>query len=505
LTAVRRALAVLLVLSFTAGCGARTSPPVAQPPSPDTTSVSTLAQLRRDLQQIFEAPSLDHANWGVKIESLRTGQTLYSYNPFKFLLPASNQKVLAAAVAAERLGWDHRFTTRLFGTGAIDASGTLQGDLVVVGDGDPSINPRHDARARVFDEWAATLQSRGLRAIGGRIVGDDKAFAEPGLGQGWSWDNLPYGYGTAIGALQYNENQITVTIAPGAAGAAAIVTTTPAMHGMVIDARATTIAPGATNTVDIGRLPGSRVLRVDGEIAADAKPATITASVENPTAFYVNALKDALVRQGIAVRGDAVDADELSSPIDLTSATELLVDRSPPLAEIVDVCLKWSRNGYAETLLRAIAPPGPPATPAAALEVMRSQLRTWGIPAAFVAPADGSGLSRQDYVTAHALTSLLTYLWMDPTHADVFRSTLPIAGVSGTLAERMKGTPLEGRVWAKTGTLSNIRGLSGYLLTRLGEPIVFSMMTNNFQVPTAEIDAAMEKALSRVFESAPSQ
>jgi D-alanyl-D-alanine carboxypeptidase/D-alanyl-D-alanine-endopeptidase (penicillin-binding protein 4) len=196
--------------------------------------------------------------------------------------------------------------------------------------------------------------------------------------------------------------------------------------------------------------------------------------------------------------------DALSSPLSLSGATELLVDRSPPLAEIIDVCLKWSRNEYAETLLRAVALSEQPATTSAALDVMRAQLRTWGIPSAFVAPIDGSGLSRQDYVTAHALTSLLTYVWMDPKHADVFRSTLPVAGVSGTLAERMKATPLEGRVWAKTGTLSNVRGLSGYLLTRWGEPMVFSMMANNFQVPPAEIDAAMERALLQVFESAPS-
>jgi D-alanyl-D-alanine carboxypeptidase/D-alanyl-D-alanine-endopeptidase (penicillin-binding protein 4) len=505
LTAVRRAFTAVFILSLTAGCGARTSPPVAQPPSREAAKLAPLEQLRQDLQQLFTAPSLDHANWGVKVESLRTGETLYSYNAFKFLLPASNQKLLTAAVAAEHLGWDYRFTTRVLATGSVDASGTLQGDLVVVGDGDPSINPRHAEHWGVFDEWAATLQSRGVRAISGRIVGDDNAFEEPGLGQGWTWENLPYGFGTAIGALQYNENQIAVQITPAAAGTPAAVTTTPALHGMVIDAHAATAAAGAGNSVDILRLPGSSVLYVRGDIAADAKPVTITASVENPTKFFVNALKDALERRGILVGGAAIDIDELHSPIDLTAVTELVVDRSPPLAEIIDVCLKWSRNEYAETLLRAVAPAGQPATTRAALEELRAQLLTWGISPTFVAPADGSGLSRQDYVTPHALTLLLTYLWMEPKHADTFRSTLPLSGVSGTLAERMKATPLEGRVWAKTGTLSNVRGLSGYLLTQSGEPIVFSMMVNNFQVPTAEIDAAMESALLRVFEYPRSQ
>jgi D-alanyl-D-alanine carboxypeptidase/D-alanyl-D-alanine-endopeptidase (penicillin-binding protein 4) len=502
LTAVRRAIIAVFVLAFAAGCGARTSPPLVQPGALEA-ALSPLEQLRRDLQQLFTHTSLDHANWGVKVESLRTGETLYSHNPFKFLLPASNQKLLTAAVAAERLGWDYRFTTRVLATGTIDADGMLQGDLVVVGDGDPSINPRHAERWGVFNDWAAALRSRGVRAINGRIVGDDNAFEEPGLGQGWTWENLPYGFGTAIGALQYNENQIAVSITPGAAGTPAAVTATPAVHGMVIDGRATTVAAGAPNTVDIFRLPGSSVLYVRGDIAADAKPVTITASVENATRMYVNALKEALVRNGIDVSGDAVDIDELHVPTAVAATTELIVDRSPPLAEIIDVCLKWSRNEYAETLLRAVAPAGRPSTTREALEVMRGQLLAWGIPPAFVVPMDGSGLSRQDYVTPHALTLLLTYLWMEPKHQDVFRSTLPVAGMSGSLAERMKATPLEGRVWAKTGTLSNVRGLSGYLLTRLGEPVVFSMISNNFQVPTAEIDAAMENALLRVFEYAP--
>jgi D-alanyl-D-alanine carboxypeptidase/D-alanyl-D-alanine-endopeptidase (penicillin-binding protein 4) len=495
---VNRGLAIVLVL-FAAGCGARAAAPVVEP-GPGPARLPPLEQLRHNLQQLFTSSPVDHANWGVKFESLLTGETLYGYNALKFLLPASNQKLLSAAVAAERLGWDYRFTTRLVATGPIDASGTLHGDLVVVGDGDPSINPRHPDRWRVFDEWAARLRARGVRAISGRLVGDDNAFGEPGLGQGWSWDNLAYGYGTAVGALQYNENQIAITVTPGAASAPAMVAASPGGHGMVIDARVTTAAGGTANTVDIARLPGSPVLFVVGEIAADAKPMTITAAVENPTRFYVNALAEALTRQGIALGGEAVDIDALGWFHPPASPHELIVDRSPPLAELVDVCLKWSRNEYAETLLRAVAPAGQPATAGAALDVMRAQLAAWGIAPRLVASVDGSGLSRQDYLTAHALTLLLTYVWMQPALADTFRSTLPLAGVSGSLAERMRGTPLEGRVWAKTGTLSNVRGLSGYLLTRAGEPVVFSMLANNYQVPTAEIDGTMENALLQVFE-----
>jgi D-alanyl-D-alanine carboxypeptidase/D-alanyl-D-alanine-endopeptidase (penicillin-binding protein 4) len=176
----------------------------------------------------------------------------------------------------------------------------------------------------------------------------------------------------------------------------------------------------------------------------------------------------------------------------------LLVDRSAPLSELIDVTLKWSRNEYAETLLRALSPPGKAQTAAGGLEVLYAQLAEWGVGPELYLARDGSGLSRMDYVSAEALTRILTHVWTDPKLADTFRSTLPEAGISGTLSERMKGTPAEAHVWAKTGTLSNVRGLSGYLITSAGEPIVFAMIANNFTIPTADVDAVMEKALNRV-------
>ena len=162
--------------------------------------------------------------------------------------------------------------------------------------------------------------------------------------------------------------------------------------------------------------------------------------------------------------------------------------------------MKWSRNEYAETLLRALSPPGKPATSEAGLEVLREQLRVWGIPREYYQASDGSGLSRTSFVTAEALSRLLTYIWADPKHADLFRGTLPVAGVSGTLAERLKGTPAEKRVWAKTGSLSGVRTLSGYIVTLAGEPLVFSILVNNYRVPTAEIDAIVDKALIKLVE-----
>jgi serine-type D-Ala-D-Ala carboxypeptidase/endopeptidase (penicillin-binding protein 4) len=487
--------AVALALLLPA-CAARPSTPTVRGAvaHPDASE-----QLRRDLQALFSDPAVSHAQWGVNVYSLRNAETLYSLNPAQFMVPASNQKLLTAAVAAAHLGWDFRFTTRVFATGPVDDDGTLLGDVVIVGTGDPTINPRHPVRWRAFDDWALLLKARGVKIINGALVGDDNAFAEPGWGAGWAWDNLQYGYGAPPSALQYNENQVELMVGPGmSADTRAIISTSPLGSGLVIDHHVTTAPPGEETRIDIARVPGSTYLRVHGQIAADAKPVTLTASVENPTRFYLTALREALGRHGIFVAGGVVDVDDLPIPPVLDTATELFVDTSPPLTEIIDVTLKWSRNIYAETLLLSMAAPGEPATGSSGLSQLRETLRSWGMGPEYYLPRDGSGLSRYDYVTANALTWLLTYLRADPAHAVLFESTLPVAGVSGSLAARMKGTPAEGRVRAKTGTLSNIRSLAGYATTLEGETIVFAMMANNFRVPTADIDAVMERALTHI-------
>jgi D-alanyl-D-alanine carboxypeptidase/D-alanyl-D-alanine-endopeptidase (penicillin-binding protein 4) len=455
--------------------------------------------LRSQLQSLFSAPTVSHAQWGVNVYSLRNAETLYSLNAGQFMVPASNQKILTTAVAAERLGWDFRFTTRVLATGPLDDDGTILGDVVVVGNGDPTINPRHPERWRAFDEWAAALRARGVKIINGSLIGDDNAFAEPGWGVGWAWDNLQYGYGAPPSALQYNENQVEVMIGPGmSADTRAIISTSPYGSGLVVDYDVSTIASGEETRIDIARIPGTAFLRVRGQIAEGAKPVTLTASVDNPTRFYLAALREALARYGIFVAGGIADVDDLRAPPVLDAATELLVDRSPPLTEIIDVTMKWSRNIYAETLLLATAQPGEPATGISGLEQMSETLGTWGVVPDVYLSRDGSGLSRYNYVTADALTRLLTYLLNDAKHAEPFQSALPVAGVSGSLAARMKGTPAEGRVFAKTGTLSNVRTLSGYATTLDGDTIVFSMMANNFRVPAADIDAVMERALNLV-------
>ena len=193
-----------------------------------------------------------------------------------------------------------------------------------------------------------------------------------------------------------------------------------------------------------------------------------------------------------------MDVDALVKPLDLSAAETWVTDQSAPLFEIVDPLFKWSRNGYAETLLWSLSPPGAPATEAEGLKALRETLTTLGVAPEQYGAFDGSGLSRYDMVSAEALAALLTKVWNNPALLGPYRSALPVAGAAGSLETRMKGTSAENRVWAKTGSMFNIRTISGYVLTADDEPLVFSFLANNYTVPSKDIDDLMDKALARI-------
>jgi D-alanyl-D-alanine carboxypeptidase/D-alanyl-D-alanine-endopeptidase (penicillin-binding protein 4) len=487
-----------LTLATLAGCGANPKPVTTAAPPSISQPLSQIDQLRRDLRAIFTAPDVDHANWSVAVKSLKTDELLFAMNSNKMLTPASNQKLITAAVAAERLGWDYRYSTRIYATGPL-ANGDLDGDLVIVSDGDPTINPRHPDRWAAFDAWAKQLYEQGIRRVGGQLIGDDSAFAEPGWGTGWAWDDLSVDYGTAIGGLQYNENALELLIGPGLeAGSRAIISVSPPGSGIILNHAVTTVAADQPSRIGIERIPGSNFITVNGQMALGARAVKADVAAPNATILYLNALREALARNGIFVGGNPLDIDDARIKPDYAKATLLLEDHSSPLASIIDVNLKWSTNEYSETMLRSLAGMPSEATADAGLVKLKETLQQWGIANDLYVARDGSGLSRNDYVAPDALIALLTHVWKDPKLKDTFQSTLPQAAVSGTLASRMKNTVAAERVWAKTGSMSNVRSLSGYLMTLDGEPMVFSFMTNGYHVADSRVDAVMDEALVRL-------
>ena len=433
-------------------------------------------------------PGVSRAAWGIAVQSLDRRERLFTLNAGTLLVPASVSKLVTVAAAADAVGWDYRYTTTVRAAGPI-VDGVLQGDLLVVGGGDPSIGGR---AGDDLSSWVEALKSAGVRRIEGRIIGDDDAIEEPRPQLAWAWDDLGYTTGALFGALNLAENRTTVTIAPGpSAGSPATVTVDSRLAFRVVTNRVATGPAGSAQLVWPEQRPGEPSLTVAGSIPIAAPPALLAVAVGNPTLWFASALKGRLVRDGIEVSGDAFDIDDVVPTPARDAATVIYTHRSRTLAEIARPLLKDSINLYAEALMRLNVAPGAFPTNDAALDGLRKRLDSWGISNASYQLVDGSGLSRRDAISADAVLSLLERM-ADPSAKSPFVTGLPIAGVDGSLSTRMKGTPAENNVRAKTGTMSNIRTLAGYVTTRDGEHLAFVILINNFEGTSANANDALD-------------
>ena len=462
------------------------------------TATGAVVQLRRDIDGLLADPALARGFWGVLIKSLKSDETLYALNARKLMMPASNMKIVTLAAAAEKLGWEYTYETTVRIAGRID-NGILEGDLVVVGSGDPSLMAADGSADRLFSRWAGQLDAAGVRSIAGRIVGDDNAFDDETLGFGWSWDDLPDDYAAGVGALQLNEDAVRITVVPGAAaGDAAGIGAAPASSGLSVDNDVTTSAAGVPPSIVVRRLPGSPRLVLRGTIPLGAAPIVESVAVDNPTLFFVSAFRSALIANGIDVRGPAVDIDDIRDAPARSDTRTIISYRSPPLSVLADRLMKASQNQYAETLLKTIGLSAGAATAANGRAAVQSILQPWGVAPNDLIQRDGSGLSRYDYVTPEALVTILAHIDRDRRLSAPFAASLPIAGRDGTLSNRMKGTAAENNARAKTGSMSNVRALSGFVTTADGERIVYSIIANNFDAPAETINRTADAIVVRL-------
>jgi len=474
----------LFIIAFVASACGPTTPP-APPASPVPPAVSALGQ---SIDAILADPGLARGYWGVVVRSLKTGDVLYDVNGAKLMLPASNMKIVTLAAAAEKLGWNYTFTTSLQASGTI-ANGTLAGDLVAVGSGDPSLAYADGMADRVFADWATQLKTAGIRTIAGRVVGLDNPVDTPEWGDGWMWDDLVEEDSAGIGPLQLNEDAVRMTVAAGPAiGASGAVSLAPFAAALTIDSHVTTAAAGSEPSLHLRRLPGASTLDVRGTIPLGHAPISLGVSVADPTQFFVDALRAALIRNGIDVREPAV-VRQSRTPNPESRVTTLVDYKSPPLSTLAMRLMKISQNQYAETLFRTVG------GRAAVLQT----LEPWGIAPADLIQRDGSGLSRYDLVTPNTLVTILMHIANNPTLLPPFEASLPVAGDLG-LTNRMKGTAAEGNARAKTGSMTAVRALAGYVTSTDGERLVFSIIANNFDVAPAAVNAATDAIVVKLAE-----
>lgn len=519
--------------------------PAAQQPE-------TVESLRMRLASHISQQRFGAAAWGVKIASLDSGKTLFEHNAQKYFSPASNAKLYTAALALERLGPDYRIKTSLYSTARPDASGTLKADLIVYGRGDPTMAARLNGGDyfKGIEPLVNKLVDAGVRRIEGDLVGDESFFAGPPFGSGWEWDDLQAYYGAEVSALTIDDNALDLFVKPAErAGMPCRITTGPATSFVTLINRTQTSPKGSESRIVVYRPVGENVIYVSGRQPIDSNGYYTSVAVHNPAGLFVSLLKDALIQRGIAITGRTRVIDwkfREVTPIDLNRLVELGAVESMPLADVLREMLKPSQNLYAQLLLlqvgvnskrlaegngaektvhnnpnsnpgvsknprlsQAASPPLPlsearvesKTTEETSIDMLNDFLDGVGVRKGDVLLEEGSGLSRRDVITPDATVTLLSHMSRS-RFAEIYKSALPVAGVDGTLQNRMKGTPAAGNVRAKTGSLRYVYTLSGYVTTAAGERLAFSIMLNNYYNP--ERSAALRDANStQVTRTAP--
>lgn len=455
---------------------------------------SDLEVLRDNITYLISDPNLFNAQIGVYIESIKSGQTIFSHNEHKLFISASNMKIFTTATALLKFGPRFRYRTSIYHSEQI-VNGTIKGDLIIKGSGDPSIAPRFsDGDSRYFFRaWADSLLVQGVKRIDGDIIGDASYFQTEPLGYGWQWDDEPFWYSAQINALTFNDNCIDVAVvANEKIGEHPNVYLSPPTSYFSVDNKAVIVKPDSIRSLFVTRPRLENKILVRNQIPINKPRYEKSISVENPAKFFVHVLSEVLKEKGISI-GGRVRVVNRTDQINYDEFSLLFTHQSPPLSDIIFVVNKKSQNLYAEQLLTTIAAEyGRNATASEGVKVVISTLARMGISENEFLMHDGSGLSRVNLISPNSVGLLLRYMEKHD-YFEYFWESLPIGGVDGTLRGRMRASPAAGKVRAKTGYVGHVRNLSGYVESAGGELFLFSILVNNYLHPTPAINLLQDR------------
>ncbi|GAA1836852.1 D-alanyl-D-alanine carboxypeptidase/D-alanyl-D-alanine-endopeptidase [Microlunatus capsulatus] len=467
-----RALAALVAASAGLALAAGTAVPAAAAPADPG--------LARKLASVMADSRVQRADSATVVLDAGSGATLYDRGGGRALVPASNTKSLTAAAAMDVLGPSYRFKTEVFRRGTV-VRGAVQGRLYLKGYGDPT------TRESDYRSLARQVRAAGITRVTGRLAVDASYFDTQRYNPGWSTGYADDYYAAEISALTVAPNAdldsgtVLVHYAPGERGAGAKITTTPAAaarHLRIVN-RTTTGPSSSSSTVAVRRSHGSGTITVSGRVPLGRARASTLVTVHRPDLYAAAVFRAELAKAGVVVEGGTV---VVATPA--SQRTRLARDTSMPLAELLVPFLKLSNNMHAEALTKAMgARSGKPGSWSTGLAATRRYLKGLGVPMGGVSLTDGSGLTRRNTVTARALARTLLEVRREPWFA-AFDRALPVAGdsrrmVGGTLRSRMTGTRAAGNAHAKTGTLTGVTALSGYVTGRDGRRYVFAMISNH--------------------------
>lgn len=445
------------------------------PVAPTTTPSICPQQLSLTVDNVINRPVFNRVRWGILVQPLASGKILYSRDAQKYFTPASNTKLLTTAAALQTLGANFRFRTSIYAN--------ADGSLRVVGRGDPSLeNSQLQALAR-------QLKQNGITQIK-KLIADDSYISGEIVNPTWQWEDVQSDYGAPVSSFILNENLFSFQLFPQAVGKPLRLVWTDfnEIRQWRIVNQSTTVENNQSSYLNIARDLSGTVLRIQGQLGANSQPSLITLPVVDPTYYFLRRFRTILATEKINLGQTVVGTGD--------EQREIAFVESPPLSKLLSETNVNSNNLYAEALLRALAINQPKVlnrnTANIGLEVLKASLIKLGVDPANYVLVDGSGLSRRNLVSPEALVQTLQGIAKTPL-ASIYRASLPVAGKSGTLSNRFRGTAAEGIVQAKTGTLTGAVSLSGYINTPQYEPLVFSIMVNQSEQSASILRQAIDE------------
>ncbi|MEG3881692.1 D-alanyl-D-alanine carboxypeptidase/D-alanyl-D-alanine-endopeptidase [Microcoleus sp. herbarium7] len=446
-------------------------------------------ELGAKVDAIANRPEFSRSRWGILIQPLSSTATLYSRDSTKYFIPASNVKLLTTAAALQKVGADFRIKTSVY-------SGE-NNSLYVVGRGDPSITDTQ------LKSLAQQLKQRGISQVN-QLIGDDSYFQGSAVNPNWEWEDAQAGYGAPVNSLIFNQNAIELLLSPQNLGQPLKITfAEPKLANQwQLQNNSVTVAQNESEFIAVGREFDRSAIRVSGQLKAGAPSESAYVAVVNPANNFVQHFQQVLAAEGISVKQALVASDLRNFD------RELAAVESPALAELVKETNRESNNLYAEVLLRLLGkvtaqmpvpqtltgkmPVPQEDTGEIGLKELKTALTQLGVNPNTYRLADGSGLSRHNLISPEALVQTLRLMANSPA-ASIYRASLPVAGESGTLKNRLNITPNRVILQAKTGTLSGVSALSGYIEVPNYEPLVFSIIVNQSDLSAAKMRSATDE------------
>jgi len=452
-------------------------------------SNSTLQELKNDLKVLIENPDFADATLGVSIFSPEYGEFIFRHNDTKNFLPASINKIITSTAALELLGSEFTYNTKLFLDGYIQSNGEFNGNIIIRGSGDPTMNKYfYENPLDIFEIWIKKLDSLGIRSIRGNIIGDDNYFDDVYYAPGWSWDDFVYEYSSQVNALTFNDNKIDISvISANSVGEYAMINVFPEnSYARVINNILTVDSTGFTRIM-ARRDANTNIIELFGTIMYDSTADNtyeLSVTIDNPTLFFLSLFKSSLERHNIRFRGALLDIDEYPSQRINYSEMMLVSElESTKLSEIIKVINKSSNNLMAEIVFKTIAKE---ISGIGSFEKASEQIYLYllanGVNPERVKIVDGSGLSRLNLASPALFTNLLSNIYRSEKK-DEFIQSLARPGENGTLSRRMRRSRAEYNVFAKTGSMNSVSTLAGFVNTRDNETLAFTIMIQNFTVP----------------------